>query len=444
MKRIVLSAAIFAAAAASAITMAAGSAQAIPAFSRQTGAACLHCHFQSFPALSVAGRAFKRRAFTDVGEQALLEDDNLSIPAVLNASLLLSADYTDTKTTGVAAAAPGYSNGTWNLPAAAPLLIAGRVGRHVGAYGEFGGGAGAANGQAVDNWQVMSSFDVDGISVGLNAFNTKFGWTAGLEASNVFGQNSAVADGGEVSAVQNVGMVDFNTQGLTLWAGNDLWLVGVSGVSPDISSLGATNVGTAMIPGIRAMVTPQVMDWDTMIGAGLLNGTAGGAGPGGVKVAGADMWFIDAQAQGEIGEETLVGVYADYAHTRAKANVTYNIYGADPLAFDPATGQFVPGSGTTAVSGETTDGWSIRAVVKTLDFLILGAGYGQTTFKPVAAASEKNSIWNASATYELYQNAELKLVYSERKLDPNYPTNTLLGAGSQTIRTTKFMLEALM
>ncbi|HXH64350.1 MAG TPA: hypothetical protein VNH42_02445, partial [Mariprofundaceae bacterium] len=177
MKKILLSAAAFAMVGVSAIAVAPNTAQAIPAFARQTGAACYSCHFQSFPALTDFGRSFKRDAFTDVGEEALVEDDNLSIPAVLNATLVLHANYTnmDDNANPAAAAAPGYKNGTWNLPLEAPLLIAGRVGKNMGAFGEFNGAPGGANQQAVNNWQVMTSFDMGNFRVGLNAFNTSFG-----------------------------------------------------------------------------------------------------------------------------------------------------------------------------------------------------------------------------------------------------------------------------
>lgn len=38
-------------------------AQAIPAYSRQTGAACNFCHFQDSQSLNANGRAFLRNAF---------------------------------------------------------------------------------------------------------------------------------------------------------------------------------------------------------------------------------------------------------------------------------------------------------------------------------------------------------------------------------------------
>ncbi len=208
--------------------------------------ACYSCHFQSFPALTDYGRSFKRDAFTDVGSEALVEDDNLSIPAVLNATLVIHANYTNTKDNAnpASGAGPGFSNGVWNLPLEAPLLIAGRMGKNMGAFGEFAGGAGAANGQTTNNWQVMSSFDMGNFRMGLNVFNTSFGWTAGIETFNVYGQHAGVLNGNDVSAVSSVGngndaniVGGVQTQGVTAWAGNDLWFIGLTGWAPDLTGV---------------------------------------------------------------------------------------------------------------------------------------------------------------------------------------------------------------
>lgn len=43
-------------------------AQAVPAFSRQTDAACNFCHFQDVPTLNANGRAFLRNAFHETPE----------------------------------------------------------------------------------------------------------------------------------------------------------------------------------------------------------------------------------------------------------------------------------------------------------------------------------------------------------------------------------------
>ena len=470
MKKLLLSAAAFAMVGVSALAVAPNTAQAIPAFARQTGMACYSCHFQSFPALTDYGRSFKRDAFTDVGSEALVEDDNLSIPAVLNATLVIHANYTNTKDNASTASTtgPGFSNGVWNLPLEAPLLIAGRMGKNMGAFGEFAGGAGAANGQTTNNWQVMTSFDMGNFKMGLNVFNTSFGWTAGIETFNVYGQHAGVLNGNDVSAVSNVGngndtttIAGVQTQGVTAWAGNDLWFIGLTGWAPDVSGVnanlvGAQNVGGNLIPGVYGAITPNLAGWDTMLGFGVTNGTAGatsGSGtaqngitvPVGSKLAGADLWWIDAQAQGQLGN-TTIGLYADYAHTKAKANVAYNVFGANPIS------QVIAGTGTAATAGDKTDGWSLRATIKPIPQWVFEAGYGETKEKPVTATAlnTKSKIWQVGGQYELYQNVNLKLMYEDQKIGAGYG---LYGGGAgtaitanqtQDIKTTTLELDALM
>ena len=463
MKKILLSAAAFAMVGVSAIAVAPNTAQAIPAFARQTGMACYSCHFQSFPALTDFGRSFKRDAFTDVGSEALVEDDNLSIPAVLNATLVIHAAYGNTKDSLNPASntGPGYSNGAWSLPIESPLLIAGRMGKNMGAFGEFNGAPGGANGQAVNNWQVMTSFDMGNFRMGLNAFNTSFGWTAGIETFNVYGQHAGVLNGNDVSAVSNVGngndtitIGGIQTQGLTLWAGNSMWFLGLTGWAPDLNAAvgaggaGGQNIGGNLIPGVYGAITPNLAGWDTMLGFGWTNGTAGSSNnqavagavagvPVGSKVAGADMWWIDGQAQGSIGN-TTVGVYADYAHTKAKTNVLYNVFGANPM-------------NTARAAGDKTDGWSLRATVKPIPQWVFEAGYGETKEKPAVATAlnTKSKIWQIGGQYELYQNVNLKLMYEDQKVGAGYGLyggTAAQGALNRTqdIKTTTLELDALM
>ncbi|MDQ6972257.1 MAG: hypothetical protein Q9M30_06375, partial [Mariprofundaceae bacterium] len=198
MKKVIFSAAAFGLVAVSSMALAPTTAEAIPAFARQTGAACLSCHFQTFPAINSFGRAFKMGSFTDVGDQALVEDDGLSLPAVLNASVVIRGDYTNTNPSGVTA-----STGVWNIPSETPILIAGRVGTNTGAFVEFGNtGAGTnASSVAVGNWQLINSADIGGFKVGGGAHVSTFGASAVMEISNVFGQHSGKLGGGNVSAM---------------------------------------------------------------------------------------------------------------------------------------------------------------------------------------------------------------------------------------------------
>jgi hypothetical protein len=443
LRRILLSAAAYVLVVLLLLTALPSPSQAIPAFSRQTGEVCSKCHFLTFPALNDYGREFKRRAYTFVREEALVErNGTLSIPVVLNASLVINAKYTNSTTNGVAPAGPGYTNGTWSLPLEAPLLVAGRLGRNVGFFGSLGRLEGtSANGQFAKNWKVMSSFAVHdgGFRIGMNLFNTAYGWTAGLETTNVFGQHGGVLNGANVTALTNIGMTKLNMQGVTLWAGNHLWTIGLSAVVPDVyNKAGKSNFGTHMIPGVRLAFTPTFMGWDVDIGGGMLNGAAGSPDPTtGKRLAGAHMDFLDTQIQGEI-HDVGIGIYADYAYTIAKSGVKYNLFGAAPLEIDSA-GALIGGD---AGAGDRTGGWSLRAMVKPVEGWIFGGGYGRTHNKTVAGEGSDSRIWNIGIIREIYANAELKLLYGEQKVGARYPTNT---AGyTQTTKSTTLQFEALM
>jgi len=398
MKKTLLSAAAFAVVAVSAVAVAPTTSEAIPAFARQTGAACLSCHFQTFPALTAFGRSFKMGSFTDVGEEALVEDDNLSIPATLNATVVIRGDYTNTKVTGAT------GSGAWNIPSETPILIAGRVGSNSGAFVEFAnGGAGAGVGSAgapvsVGNWQFLNSWDMGGFKVGLSAHNSTFGGSAAMEYSNVFGQHSGKNNGGFISAIQNIGFSN-PTLEIGAWAGNEMGNLQIGLIAP--SAAQGANVGFKLGTLVRGALTTDVAGWDTLVGFGVVSGKAGKTATGLGAPIPMGLWFIDAQAQGEIGD-TSIGVYADYASANGKTDAT------------SGTANFYKFAAGTGAAGEKNTGWSIRADVKPLHNLGLGAGYGQMTTK-VGGVSTKQKLWQIGGFYEIYQNFEINVFYNEDK-----------------------------
>ncbi|RME84271.1 MAG: hypothetical protein D6771_04725, partial [Zetaproteobacteria bacterium] len=238
MRKHILAAAALAAAA---LTMAPTASQAIPAFARQTGSACLNCHFMSFPTLAAFGRSFKQGAFTDVGDEALVEDEGLSIPAVLNATFVVRGSIDKIKDT--TKVAPNKSSWTdYAFPRDTVLLLAGRIGEHTGAFIEFDG--------AAANWQLMNSFDTGNVKVGLNIANTGFGWTAPIEVSSVFGQHGGMLNGKNISATEQIMGQDptgaaGNTLGVALWAANDMFTGQVGLYAPTNASTGAVNKDAA-------------------------------------------------------------------------------------------------------------------------------------------------------------------------------------------------------
>ncbi|RDH87312.1 MAG: hypothetical protein DIZ77_00640 [endosymbiont of Seepiophila jonesi] len=109
-------------------------ASAVPAFARQTSMPCTACHFQHFPALNTFGRAFRAGGYTMTGGQGLIEGDDLSMPATLNASVIAKLRYV--KTNGNSD--QGTDRGEIQWPDEAALLIGGRLAEKAGFLMELG------------------------------------------------------------------------------------------------------------------------------------------------------------------------------------------------------------------------------------------------------------------------------------------------------------------
>src|SRR3989344_6001518 len=141
------------------------SASAVPAFSRQTGQACASCHFQHYPALNAYGRAFKAGAYTQTGGQSMVQGDDLSIPVVLNASLITKIRYQRTNGSDKTVAT---NTGELQFPDEAALLIGGR------AYHNFGSFKTHFNnpGESGNFGAVVFSTDAGGAGYGFELLNS--------------------------------------------------------------------------------------------------------------------------------------------------------------------------------------------------------------------------------------------------------------------------------
>ncbi len=118
-------------------------AQAVPAFARQTGMACVSCHANNFPALSSFGRTFRAQGYTMRGAAPLVEGDDLSIPADLKASLITKLRYElNGEVDG--------QRGEVQWPDEAALLIGGRAAENIGFLLEAGLGPQEGEGHPVD------------------------------------------------------------------------------------------------------------------------------------------------------------------------------------------------------------------------------------------------------------------------------------------------------
>jgi len=424
MKKILLSAAAFAVVAVSTAVVAPTTSEAIPAFARQTGAACLSCHFQSFPTISAFGRAFKQGAFTDVGEQALIEDDDLSIPSVLNATVVIRPQIQSVKTSKTGAVSTKSNSISYGDQV---VLIAGRIGANAGGFVELGGGA-------FGNHQLITSWDFGAVRGGVSYFNTGFGEDAGMQLSNVWGQHGGMLNSRVVSANHTMfkGAVGGGQiAGLTGFVGNETFTVQAGLVAPSDGTTFGGALGNAAAPGARGgtFKAAKMVRINTFMEVGGMNagvgiiGVTGNVGKSnqylGTVVAPIQLemkrWGIDGQLEGEVADMSF-GLYADYASAAASGAAKTNAYN----------------NGTGTLSG-----WSLRANVKPLHNVVATLGYGSMNAgSATVGASTKTTTTHVGAEYELYQNFVLALTYTDQK--------ATTAAFTTRTKTTLLDIEALM
>ena len=368
MKKIILSAASLAVAAVASVSVAPTTSEAIPAFARQTGSACLACHFQSFPTLAAYGRAFKMGGMTDSARD-LVEDEHLSIPATLNWTVMVRPNFetvdNGTKTNAFKFADPVF-------------MIGGRAGEHTGVFVEYGAGGIYANAQ------MINSFDMGDLKAGVTVFSAGFGSDAGMQVMSVWGQHGGLL-GGKSLTIN--GAMDGLSNGVTLWTGNDTWVAQLGFVN----AVDAVEAGDPaqnhfrFAPVLRGNYFLNAGDWEVGLGAIVATGSAGAGGNTDQKRTG-----IDVQAFGDMGE-MQVGIFADWATAPAGTAAQENTYNM---------GEY----------NDARTGYSFRVTVKPTAQLIFLAGIGQD--KTGSTTVDKTLV---GVEYEVYQNGVINLTYGSDK-----------------------------
>ncbi len=391
--------------------------QAVPAFARQTGQACQACHFQHYPALNAFGRAFKAGGFTMVGGQSLIEGDLLSIPSVLNASIVLKVRYQKsngkgketketkeeyvlnpetglielkTTTTTEDTRGTGTNKGEIQFPDEAALFLGGRVGEHVGFALEAGlGGEGADN---FTSFKIPIVFKAGGVNLSLIPFTTDaLGASFGFELLNTGAvRNQRILEHrSDISAQQYIGTATA-AEGFAFVAAHDMGFVNFSLWGP---SHYASDVGP-LSQYFRAAVTPKIGAWD--LGAGVQwwggktkVGSEVDDAPAGTYVTHA--WAIDAQAQGSVGRMPL-GIYLTYASAeKSKTGEPANVFN----------------KGTNGAKKAWT-GLAELGVVPNRVTVAAGYRAGDTG----AASNNKQNAAILGISYLFIQNVQLQLDYS--------------------------------
>lgn len=410
-------------------------ANAIPAFSRQVGMACSACHYQHFPALNSFGRAFKEGGFTMIGSQNKVEGDGLSIPAVLNASLVgyMSDTKTNGPTTGSTPTTKTTNNGSLQIPLQSSLFLAGRAGEHTGFMTEINltpasGGTIPDGTIGMVMLKVPFVYDVGSVKAGLVPFSTPNGPSDSFEVLNT----GAVAvhvfnqwDMNAVSAQQYIGTATA-ASGLAFIASNENFFAnfakwganqgsGASG-SPTSNYLRAAWT-TGLIPGFDSAIGFQVWNGTSVMDAGAL-----GANPlVTTGVVNTKATAVDAQMMGDVGGLPLLLIvsYADAPASSATPDVDQNLFNANPLSRKSLNF----GAELGVIPGKATVQLGLRHASS-------GANALDATGAAIAGTNASDNAVMIGATYSIEQNIRAELTYSKYSGDA-YGTGAAIAGGNQ-------------
>jgi len=436
MKKMIFSAVAFAVVAVSAVAVAPTTSEAVPAFARQTGAACLNCHFQAIPRLTAFGRNFRMNAFRDMGEQALIEDEHLSLPAVFNASFLMKARFSSgsekTTAAGVTTVtAKGGLIGTSatgagvavQFPDETALLFGGRLGEHAGLFNEFsvtdaalGAGAGLLGAK------VAYVFDLDAGIVAL-----ALGTTDALGASSIFNDPSnalsrntrgvqtrarALRTTVHHTGATGVGVYGHLADSLYFAVGgllgNENNPLGAAGGS----AIGNVGVDVTLSPYLRAAYTGEIAGLDAVLGGWYAKTAAAGYKQLGMLTKQTRTEYgLDIQFQGDVGGVS-VGFYA-------------------PIVLSAKT-EFVVGT-----EEKVTGYFPMVQIASGPMGVRLGYDYSKkTNVNSVAGVNQKYTNVVVGAWYDVAQNLTLDLEMDAMKFD-----NTAAGVNTSTVKQTATTLQ---
>ncbi|MDQ6961917.1 MAG: hypothetical protein Q9M28_05235 [Mariprofundaceae bacterium] len=431
MKKSIFSAAAFSVAVVGAVSVAPTTSEAVPAFARQTGAACLNCHFQAIPRLTAFGRNFKMGAYRDMGDQALLEDDHLSLPAVFNASLLFKARIANNNTAVAGVAGAPGTGGAFNSgnstalqwPDETALLIGGRYGEHIGGLTEWNGGP--------LSYKLAYIMDLESGILGFVGGSTDALGTAYLfqDPSNALVRNTRgsqfrpgfFAKTSVQQGVTGLGVYGYFNDMIYVALGQFVANAGVNPANGKIVAAGAKTNGAVadFMTWARLAITTEVAGMDTVLGVYSISGkqAKNAVAFAGAVTAKETTTGIDAQFQGDVGDDLSLGLYINYQFSGKR----YGLIAAQPstVAMQDLTGFY--GLGTLSFG---------HAGVR--------LGYASETDKVVPALGSSPTVKTMvlGGWYSLAQNVELDLEYNSAKT-----SGGVVGTVAATSNTTTLVLE---
>ena len=357
---------------------------ALPNFARQMSLPCFSCHFQHIPKLNAFGRSFKLGGYTDAAID-LLEDDGLSIPAVMPIGFIYKLRYQTTSTSDTTGDAAGTDRGEWQIPDEAAIWLAGRGGENVGYAVEWPGGW--ASGKVVI---MLAQGDV---KAGLSVYSTDaLGAAFGMELSNtgVLRSVRMFEHRKETSIANKQGWGAGAAQGLTFFAGSSDFFAGLGLWAPVFEHAdGALDLSTWA----RLAWTPTLGGFDALIGVTSINGSTKcnhcaevGNEDGIVKEVATQALGVDVQLQGE-----LAGMPTELQF----------MYGAVPSASDSAD---------INLYTEST-GFSFAGEVSLSSAIGVALGYSTYTDKSGSADVDTTAV-TIGVPINLSQNTTLRPEYT--------------------------------
>ncbi len=391
------------------------SAEAIPAFARQTSQACTACHTQHFPTLNSFGRLFKAQGYTMGGSQETVQGEGLDLPGVLNAALVgrlaMEKKKNEDKAIG--------------FPASLSLYFGGRIGKNSGFLmeipfegagaettvvdgtgTEIGNGSGEVHPEAGPSFAQLGSLkwnyveDMNGINAGLNAYSSAMAGPAyGYEllSTGAMGMNVAITGANAMGAI-----------GMHMEHGSTLMSAFMDAMESNpnmrMTMVGqATGLGASAQSGewfayysayfgkqamdyvpnpsfahyLRVAWMPTFAGWEMGMGAQIYTGSFGYGSDTAEMTYDAKATTLDFQAQGDVAGRAT-GIYVTYASTpKSDSNSQLNWY-------------------NESVGGDNS-AFAILCEMEVVPRLSLNVGYTQATYWSDMLMSD-GSVMNSSKT----------------------------------------------
>jgi hypothetical protein len=389
---------------------------AIPSFSRQLGIDCQACHAQHLSILNDFGQSFKASGYRNVGKQAIIESENLSIQESLNASMLLKGRYQRSNASTDLIPGTSTNGGQWQFPEELSLFLSGRVARNIGFFFE-GNTATASN--FISAFKFPTAIELRDYNLSVIPFTTNaLGASYGYEQANTGATRNGTwaTHRKEVSAQQYLG-TDGAATGVALVAINDKGYINISRWAPAAFArsgyaqvLRSTYLRVAATPKID---TPKFGAWALHVGAQVWTGSnfARDATPLKSLVAvSTRATALDFQAFGQLDDQD-VSLYATWAHSPAGSASEPNIFNAG----GSSAGELDPKLYRLNERSAFTIGGDYSVIQNTLH---VGAAVrsakngGKAGSLAVAGDNTSDNAITLTAVYNTAQNIELHINHS--------------------------------